>query len=51
MSVPDSTDAQDSRSPIIESPIDWWFELDEGWQASLLGLAIFATVSSLEYLP
>jgi hypothetical protein len=36
---------------MVASPFDWWFELDEGWQASLLGLAIFTIVSGLEFIP
>lgn len=51
MSVPDSPETQDNRNPMVASPFDWWFELDEGWQASLLGLAIFAIVSGLEFIP
>lgn len=51
MSKPDSAETGDGHSPLFVSPFDWWFELGEGWQASLLGLAIFAIVSGLEFIP
>lgn len=50
MSAPDSTEVQENRDPIAASLFDWWFELDEGWQASLLGFAIFAIVPGLEFI-
>lgn len=51
MSVPDSAETRDGHRLWAALPFDWWFELDEGWQASLIGLAIVAIVYSQELMP
>lgn len=50
MIAPDSVESRDDHNPWITLPLDWWFELDEGWQASLLGLLIVAIVFSQELI-
>lgn len=50
MKAPDSAESRGDYNPRVTLPFNWWLMLDEGWQASVLGLIIVIAIHSQDFI-